>query len=488
MPKISYGTVRNFIGGNFVPSAGTRKRDIVSPLDGKVVSSVDLSCAADLDSAVSAAKKAFPSWSSIPIKDRAQIFYTYKRVLKDNLEVLAELIHAEHGKTIAEAAAEVEKGIEITEFACSLPQIVPGEELEVSKGVYCHYDRIPLGIVASIVPFNFPVMVPHWTIPISIVLGNCFILKPSEQVPMSSVKIAELLKEAGLPDGVFNTVNGDREIVEAICDHPDIKAVSFVGSTAIAKAVYKRATSNYKRALCLGGAKNHCFLLPDAHTEMSAKNIVASFVGCTGERCMALSVLLAIGPVDDKIKKICEEAEKFIPGKNLGPVISPSAKERIINYINGAEKEGAKVILDGRKAKIEGDPNGYYLGPTVIDNVTPSMKVAREEIFGPVLSIIRVKNIREGIKIENDHPCGNAASVFTQDGALAEEIIKKVSSGMTGVNIGVPVPREPFAFGGWNDSRFGAGDITGKSSINFWTQDKKITVKWNPEAGHDWMS
>jgi len=488
MPKTPCDAVRNFIGGKFVPSAGTRKRDIVSPLDGTVVSSVDLSCAADLDRAVAAAKKAFTAWSSTPIKARAQVFYAYKRLLEKNIDDLAECIRVEHGKTLEEAAGEVEKGIEVTEFACSLPQIVPGEGLEVTRGITCHYDRVPLGVVSSIVPFNFPVMVPHWTLPIAIMLGNSFILKPSEQVPMSSAKVAALLKEAGLPDGVFNAVNGDREIVEEICDHPDIRAVSFVGSTNVAKAVYARATAHYKRALCLGGAKNHCFLLPDAHPEMSARNITASFAGCTGQRCMALSVLLAVGPVDDTIKKICGEAAKLIPGKTLGPVISRAAKDRIIGYIDGAEKAGAKVILDGRKAKIEGDLNGYYLGPTVIDQVTPDMKVAREEIFGPVLSIIRVENIHEGLRIENTHPCGNAASVFTQNGALAEEIMRNVSSGMNGVNIGVPVPREPFAFGGWNDSKFGAGDITGKSSITFWTQDKKITVKWNPEAGHDWMS
>lgn len=487
MPKIP-DTVKNFIGGRFVSSAGTRKRDIVSPLDARVISCVELSGGEDLKMAVSAAKTAFLKWSAQIMKERAQIFYRYKQLLQDNLQDLSEIIRLEHGKTIEEAAAEVEKGIEVTEFACSLPQIVSGEGLEVSKGIYCHYDRVPLGVVSSIVPFNFPIMVPHWTIPISIMLGNCFILKPSEQVPISSARIAQLLKDAGLPDGVFNTVNGDREIVEAVCDHHDIKAVSFVGSTAVAKAVYQRATANFKRALCLGGAKNHCFLLPDADPAMSAKNIAASFIGCTGQRCMALSVLLAVGPVDDKIAQICAEAEKFIPGKNLGPVISGAAKERILGYIDSAEREGARIILDGRKAKNEGDQNGYYLGPTIIDNVTPSMKVAQEEIFGPVLSIIRVKNIHEGIAIENAHPCGNAASVFTQNGSMAEEIIKKISAGMTGVNIGVPVPREPFAFGGWNDSKFGAGDITGKSSINFWTQDKKITVKWNPQAGHDWMS
>ena len=488
MAKAGFDEVRNFIGGRLVPSTGTSKRDIISPLDGKVISSVGLSCRRDLDNAVDAAKKAFAGWSSVTIKERAQVFFRYKRLLEENIKDLAETIHIEHGKTMDESEAEVEKGIEITEFACSLPQIAAGEGLEVSKGIYCHYDRVPLGVVSSIVPFNFPVMVPHWTIPIAIMLGNSFILKPSEQVPLSSVKIAALLKEAGLPDGVFNTVNGDREIVEAICDHPEIKAVSFVGSTNVAKAVYSRATSRFKRALCLGGAKNHCFLLPDANTDMSARNITASFAGCAGQRCMALSVLLAVGPVDDKIERICEEAAKLIPGKNLGPVISRAARDRIIGYIDGAEKAGAKVLLDGRKAKIEGDPNGFYLGPTVIDYVTPGMKAAQDEIFGPVLSIIRVKNIREGIEIENAHPCGNAASVFTQNGALAEEIIKNVSSGMNGINIGVPVPREPFAFGGWNDSRFGAGDITGKSSINFWTQDKKVTAKWNPEAGHDWMS
>jgi len=488
MAKMKYKPVQNFVNGKFVKSAGNRELDVYSPLNGQVISSVALSSATDLDKAVQAAKKAFLGWNAVTIKSRVQVFYRYKRLLEKNIKELAELIHIEHGKTVEEAAAEIEKAVEITEFACSLPQIAGGETLEVSRGVECRLKRVPLGVGASIVPFNFPSMVPHWTIPISIALGNCFILKPSEQVPLSAARTGELLKKAGLPDGVFNIVNGAREIVEAICDHPDISAVTFVGSSAVAKIVYTRASSNFKRALCLGQAKNHIFLLPDSRVEMSAKNIVASFAGCTGERCMAASVLVAVGPVDKLIKAICAEGRKIIPGKNMGPVISEKARASITDYIDEAEKEGAKVILDGRNMTGKGNKKGYYIGPTIIDNVKPDMRIAREEVFGPVLSVIRVKNIKEGIKIENASPYGNAASVFTQDGEFARRVVENVSAGMVGVNIGVPVPREPFPFGGWNESKFGVEDITGKSSIEFWTENKKITTKWNPEAGANWMS
>jgi malonate-semialdehyde dehydrogenase (acetylating)/methylmalonate-semialdehyde dehydrogenase len=488
MGKGKCAPAQNFINGKFIAPTGSGKIDVISPLDGDIVSSFGLSSTGDLNDAVAAAKEAFTAWSSKTIKSRSQIFYRYRSLVEKHLKELAELIHIEHGKTFDEAVAEIEKGIEVTEFACSLPQTAAGEGLEVSRQVYCHYDRLPLGVVASIAPFNFPFMVPHWTIPIALTLGNCLVLKPSEQVPLTTVRIAELLREAGLPAGVFNVVNGDREIVEAVCDHPDIKAVSFVGSTPVAKVVYKRCTANYKRALCLGGAKNHLFLLPDAHPEMSAANIVASFTGCAGQRCMAASVLLAVGEVDAILQKIVAEAKKIIPGRNMGPVISRAALDRISGYIEGARRDGAVLALDGRRAKIDGDGNGFYIGPTIVDHVKPGMQIARDEVFGPVLTVIRVKNIYEGLKIENEHPYGNAASVFTRDGSLAEKVITGVSSGMVGVNIGVPVPREPFGFGGWNDSSFGAGDITGKSSMHFWTKDKKVTVKWNPESGHDWMS
>ncbi len=478
---------KNYIGGKFTGSV-KKSMDVLSPLDGSVISTVPLSAAEELDLAVQAAQKAFDAWSSTPIKERVQIFYRYKTLLEKNLKELATLIHEENGKTMDEATAEVEKSIELTEFACSMPQLIPGKILEVSKAVECRIDHKPLGVVASIAPFNFPHMVPHWTIPNAIVLGNCMILKPSEQVPLSSNRIAEMLKEAGLPDGVFNVVNGDREIVEAICDHPGIQAVSFVGSTKVAKIVYKRSTSTLKRCLALGGAKNHLIVMPDAHPEMTATNVTASMSGCAGQRCMAASAMVGVGNVDPIIQKICDEARKIVPGKNLGAVISKEARERINKYIAEAEKAGAKILVDGRNPKVEGKENGFYVGPTVIDYVTPDMAIAKEEVFGPVIAIIRAKDVDEAIRIENSSNYGNAASVFTQSGGVARYVMEKASAGMIGVNIGVPVPREPFSFGGWNDSKFGVGDITGESSIEFWTQLKKTSIKWNPEAKTNWMS
>jgi malonate-semialdehyde dehydrogenase (acetylating)/methylmalonate-semialdehyde dehydrogenase len=369
-----------------------------------------------------------------------------------------------------------------------LPQLISGELLEVSKGVECRTEHVPLGVVASIVPFNFPSMVPNWTIPNAIALGNCMIMKPSEKVPLSCGILAQLLKEAGLPDGVFNIVHGDTSIVEAICDHPDIEAISFVGSTKVAKIVYRRATHNYKRCIALGGAKNHLMVLPDAIPDMTAQNVAASMSGCAGQRCMAASAMIGVGNIDPIVSKICDEARKIIPGVNLGAVINQESKERIEKYIAQAEADGAKILVDGRNTVVEGKENGTYVGPTVIDHVRPEMSVATEEIFGPVISIMRTNTVDEALAIENASPYGNAASVFTQNGGMARYIIEHASAGMIGVNVGVPVPREPFSFGGWNESKFGVGDITGKSSIEFWTKLKKSTIKWNAEAGVNWMS
>jgi malonate-semialdehyde dehydrogenase (acetylating)/methylmalonate-semialdehyde dehydrogenase len=324
-------------------------------------------------------------------------------------------------------------------------------------------------------------MVPHWTLPNAIALGNCMILKPSEIVPISANRIAEMLKEAGLPDGVFNVVNGSQKIVEEICDHPEIQAVSFVGSTKVAKIVYKRATSNLKRCVALGGAKNHLIVFPDAHVEMTAADVTASMSGCAGQRCMALSVVVGVGNVDHIIEKMCDKAHDIIPGKNLGSVISREAKDRIERYITEAEKSGAKILVDGRNATVKDYENGFYVGPTIVDHVKPNMAIAKEEVFGPVLSIIRAKDLDEAIEIENSSNYGNAAGVYTQSGGLAREVMDRVSAGMIGVNIGVPVPREPFSFGGWNESKFGVNDITGRSSIEFWTQLKKTSTKWNPD-------
>lgn len=485
---MKYDPVQNYINGQFVAPYSPRTLDVISPVDGSLLSKVPMSTAKDLADAVKAAKAAFPAWSKMPIKERVQVFFRYKVLLEKYTKELADLCSEENGKTYGEALAEIEKCIELTEFACSLPQLITGEILEVSKGVECRTEHIPLGVVASIVPFNFPAMVPNWTIPNAIALGNCMIMKPSEKVPLSCGRIAQLLKEAGLPDGVFNIVHGDVEIVEAICDNPGIEAVSFVGSTRVAKIVYQRATSNYKRCLALGGAKNHLMVLPDAIPGMTAQNVAASMSGCAGQRCMAASAMVGVGNVDHIIDKICEEARKIIPGETLGAVISKESKERIENYITEAEKQGAKVLVDGRNAIVKGKENGTYVGPTVIDHVKPDMAVAKEEIFGPVISIMRTNTVDEALAIENANPYGNAASVFTQNGGMARYIIDKASAGMIGVNVGVPVPREPFSFGGWNESKFGVGDITGKSSIEFWTKLKKSTTKWNPEAGINWMS
>ncbi len=485
---MKYPAIQNYIGGKFVDSSTSKTMDVISPLDGTFLSTVPLSSSKDLDDAVRAAQAAFPAWSKTPIKERVQVFFRYKTLLEKNLKVLAELCSEENGKTYSESVAEIEKCIELTEFATSLPQLITGEILEVSRGVECRTERVPLGVVASIVPFNFPSMVPNWTIPNAIALGNCMIIKPSEKVPLSCVKLAELLKEAGLPDGVFNVVNGDVDIVNAICDHPKIEAVSFVGSTKVAKIVYQRSTSTYKRCLSLGGAKNYLMVLPDAIPDMTAQNVAASMSGCAGQRCMAASAMIGVGDVDAIISKICDEARKIIPGQNLGSVINKESKERIENYISQAEKDGAKILVDGRNTVVAGKENGTYVGPTVIDFVTPEMSVAKEEIFGPVISIIRAKTVDDALAMENANPYGNAASVFTQNGAMARYIIDKASAGMIGVNVGVPVPREPFSFGGWNESKFGVGDITGKSSIEFWTKLKKSTIKWNAEAGVNWMS
>lgn len=481
-------TVRNFIGGAWVDVDSPETLPVMNPSYGMEIARVPLSDRRSVDSAVNSARMAFEDWSATPVKERAQIFFRYKALLEKNLDELSALVHEENGKTMDEARAEIEKAIELSEFSSSMPQLIPGEILEVSRGVECRIDRVPVGVVASITPFNFPSMVPRWTIPNALVLGNTMILKPSQVVPLSSLRIAELLAEAGLPPGVFNIIHGARETVEALCDHPGIDAVTFVGSTAVAKAVYVRATGSLKRALCLGGAKNHLIVLPDAHEEMSATNIAASMTGCAGQRCMAASALIAVGQVDRMVKRLCEAVRVIVPGKNLGAVISREAKERIERFITEAEQAGATILVDGRGVVVPGKENGFYVGPTVIDHVRPDMAIAKEEVFGPVLAIMRAEDIDQALAIQRSSRYGNAASVFTQDGGLARYVAERASAGMIGVNIGVPVPREPFSFGGWNESKFGVGDITGKSSIEFFTKLKKTTVKWNPEARKNWMS
>jgi malonate-semialdehyde dehydrogenase (acetylating) / methylmalonate-semialdehyde dehydrogenase len=475
-----YPAVRNYIGGQFVEGNGGHYIDVTNPADGTVISRVPLSPASEVDRAVQAAKKAFPGWAGMPIKERVQVFFRYKTLLEQNIDELSALVTEENGKVDSEARAEVLKSAELTEFACSLPQITAGEVLEVSRGVECRVERYPIGVVASITPFNFPNMVPNWTIPNALALGNCMILKPSEQVPISSGRIAELLREAGLPEGVFNVVHGGQETVEAICDHPDIEGITFVGSTRVAKIVYRRGTANLKRVLALGGAKNHLIVMPDAEPEMTSSNVVASMSGCAGQRCMAASVMMAVGNTDHIINRMVA----ITRGLKIGPVISKEAKQRIEGYITEAEKAGAKVLVDGRGK--EGP--GFWIGPTLIDYVTPDMKIAQEEVFGPVMVIIRSRSIEDALTVQKRSRYGNAASVFTESGGVARYVMENASAGMVGVNVGVPVPREPFGFGGWNESKFGVGDITGRGSIEFWTKSKKMTTKWNKEAGVNWMS
>jgi len=480
-----YIPATNFIGGEWCEASGTETLPVINPRWGKAMSSVRLSTAADVDAAAKAAKAAFQDWKQWPIRERAHIAYKARELMLRDFEELSWLVCHENGKVIAQASAEVAKGIECLENGCSLANMGAGEKVEVSRGVDCEVRYEPLGVVAGIAPFNFPFMVPLWMLPQALVGGNAFILKPSEQVPLSSLKLAAIFQEAGLPDGVLNLVNGGREAVEAMCDHPDIKAQGFVGSTTVAKLVYGRACSHCKRALCLGGAKNYLLVVPDADLEVTADNVAASFTGCSGQRCMAAAVLVAIGDVDHIIDEVVRRAATLRTGIDMGPITSEAAVKRITGYIDQAEEMGAKVLLDGRNVQVTEE--GYWVGPTIIDHATTAMPAATEEIFGPVLTILRVDTLEEAIALENAIPYGNASSIYTTSGDIARRVMAEVDAGMCGVNIGVPVPREPFGFGGWNDSKFGHGNISGWDGFRFWTRPRKITTKWALQKDQTWM-
>jgi len=473
----------HYLHGTRVEAGSRSLNPLTSPVDGAPLGSVTVADATVVDQVVQSAQKAFQSWSLVPVKDRVQVLYKFKAVVEKNISSLAQQVTAENGKTKAESAAGIARGIEIVEYAASLPQLFAGEILEVSTGVDCYTRRFPIGVVAGITPFNFPAMVPMWMFPMAIACGNSFILKPSEQVPFTPLLLADLLKESGLPDGVFNVVQGDRETVEAVLDHPGIAAAAFVGSTAVAKTVYDRGIASNKRMLTLGGAKNHLIVVPDADPLITAKNVVSSAVGCAGQRCMAASVLIAVGDCDAIIDAIEHEMRNLTCGAEIGAIISVKAKERIEGYIARAAARGAKIRLDGRGQSMAGN----YVGTTLIDGITTEDECANDEIFGPVLSILRVKTLDEALAIENANPYGNAACIYTSSGATARYFEMKAEAGMIGVNIGVPVPRDPFGFGGWNASKFGAGDITGRDAISFWTKTKKVTAKWTAKSTN-WMS
>ncbi len=481
-------TCSNFIHGEWVKGE-QGILSIHSPYNGKKIGEVFPPSKVQIAQAIKSAQDAQIEWGRTPLKERAKVLFNFRNILLRDLDKISHLKSAESGKTFEEGKAGLMKGIEVLEFALALQNMDIGGRLEVSRGVACEYRRIPLGVVANITPFNFPAMVPMWTIPICLALGNSYIWKPSDKTPLTSMEIASALKEAGLPPGLFTILHGGSETVDAIIEDPAVKAIGFVGSTNVAKIVYTKATSLGKRALCMGGAKNHIVLLPDANPDLAGVGISDSFTGCAGQRCMAASVLLAVGDVDTHIGKILNRASSLKLGKDMGAIITRAQRNFLVEAITRAEKEGARVLLDGRKEKApEGMEEGNWIGPTILDHVAPGSEAQAVELFGPILSIIRCKDITHAMNIQNTSLYGNACSVFSNSGALAERVIRDAKAGMVGVNVGVPVPREPFSFGGIAASKFGHGDITGEHSLDFWSDVKKVTTKWEKQNDSNWMS
>lgn len=489
---------RNFCDGEWFDPKG-ESFQIVSPYTGTAIGQAADSTTDDVDLAIRKAHDASILWGKTPIKERCALMFRLREILLRDLKKISHRISSECGKTLAEAEAELMKGLEVIEFATSLQNLDAGGKMEVSRGVWCEYRREPLGVVAGITPFNFPSMVPLWMIPTAITLGNSFVWKPSDKTPLTSLLIADAMKEAGLPKGVLTIIHGRRVTAEAIMAHPLVQAIGFVGSTKVAQDVYRFGSQNLKRVLALGGAKNHILLMPDADLEMSSKGIADSFTGCAGQRCMAASVLVAVADskndpenakkIDRLITAIVEQARSLTLPDRMGAIISKASLNNLKGAIAEAEKSGAKILLDGRSPATPKDfSGGYWLGPTVLDNVAPGSRAATEELFGPVLSIVRVATLSEALELQKQSAYGNAVSIFTQNGAAAERVAQEGKAGMIGINIGVPVPREPFSFGGTHESKFGVGDITGIHSLNFWSNPKKLTTKWASQKDSNWMS
>ena len=477
--------------------AGEKTIEVTNPATGKPIAYVKCADASVVDAAVAAAKAALPGWAGLTVKRRAQIMLRFHALIEEHRQELVDLIVKENGKNVTEAAGDVAKGLETVEWACSLPQLAQGRILPVSSGVTCHEEHEPVGVVASIVPFNFPFMVPMWTLPIALTCGNTVVLKPSEKVPLTMARVAELFTAAGLPDGVLQIVHGGVPTVEALTDHPDVNALTFVGSSRVAKIVHDRARSHGKKVIALGGAKNHLVAAPDADVAMAAADIVASFAGCAGQRCMAAAVLLTIGEQPALLDAVLEKARALKPGQRggeVGPLIDAASAARVTRLVDAAEADGAEVLLDGRKgwapdgAEFGG---GHWVGPTIIK--FPASMAAHpclvEELFGPVLAVRVVADANEALKIENADPHGNAACIYTQSGATADWYARRFGAAMVGVNIGVPVPREPFSFGGMegSKSKYGEHDITGDGALRFFTWTRKVTTKWSttPNAPPD---
>jgi len=476
----------NFIGGRWVKAQTDACFDVHNPAVGSVIGRTPLSTAADVDAAVEAAARAFPSWRDTAVNARAQVLYKFKALLEQHVDEIARLVTTEHGKTLDEARGSVRRAIECVEVACGAPSLLQGAALEdIASGIDCHVVRQPLGVVAAIAPFNFPAMVPMWFLPFGIASGNTFVLKPSEQVPWSQRRMTDLLQQSDLPPGVVNLVNGGSDVVNAICDHQGIRAVSFVGSTAVAKHVYQRATHAGKRVQALGGAKNFIVVMPDADLDRSIGVISESFYGCAGERCLAGSVLVPVGGVHAEARDRLVAAAKALkvgdgaqPGVTMGPVISAKHRDRVLSYIDRGVAEGASLLVDGRGTRVENRPDGYFVGPTVFDQVSPRMAIGREEIFGPVASICPVKSLDEALGLIESHPNANATSIFTSSGKAAREFAKQATASMVGVNIGVAAPMAYFPFGGAKDSFFGDLKAHGRDAWEFYT-DKKVTIsRW----------
>lgn len=480
--------IPHFIAGERVEDAA-RTQPVFNPATGAEQHEVAVASAETVERAIAAAKDALPMWRKTSLTKRADVFFNLRQLLKQRTPELAAIVTSEHGKVLSDAAGEIARGLENVEFASGLLHLLKGERDEqVSTGVDVHSVKQPVGVVAAITPFNFPVMVPLWMIASAIACGNTVVLKPSERDPSASLFIADLFREAGLPDGVLNVVQGDKVAVDTLLDSPDVKAVSFVGSTPIARSIYQRASANGKRVQALGGAKNHMLVLPDADIDMTADAAVSAAYGSAGERCMAVSVVVAVGDSADRLIPAIQDRIKNLtigdgtdPASEMGPLITAEARERVASYVAGAADEGATVVVDGREQQFDG--NGFFIGVSLIDHVQTDSKVYRDEIFGPVLAVVRVDTYEEGVQLINDHQFGNGTAIFTRDGGAARQFEFEVEAGMVGINVPIPVPVGSFSFGGWKDSLFGDTHIYGPESVHFYTRSKVVTTRWpDPES------
>ena len=482
----SVNTITHYINGQNIDTQSGRYADVYNPALGEPIARVVLGTAEDVNSAVAAASAAFPAWSATPPLTRARVLFKYLQLCQQHTDEFAALITREHGKTFADAQGEVARGIEMVEFAVGIPQLLKGEFTDqIARGIDAWSMRQALGVVAGITPFNFPVMVPMWMFPVAIACGNCFILKPSERDPSASLLHAKLLTEAGLPNGVFNVIQGDKVTVDALLDHTDVQAISFVGSTPIAEYIYARGCAKGKRVQALGGAKNHMVVMPDADMDMTVDALIGAAYGSAGERCMAISVVVAVGDAGDKIIKALAERTSALKIRDgmaadaeMGPVVSAQAKQRIEKLITEGEQQGATLVVDGRNCKVAGRENGFFVGGTLFDHVTADMSIYQEEIFGPVLCVMRAPDITSAINIINANEYGNGVAIYTRDGGVAREFVRQIQIGMVGVNVPLPVPMAFNSFGGWKRSMFGDHHAYGPEGVRFYTRHKAVMQRW----------